>query len=68
LTLIFISGSNAHIQTDAENMSRALFLPATFWAVAWTVISVLLLAWALVVLVHRDVSRLRVPERGRLPN
>jgi hypothetical protein len=28
----------------------------------------LLLAWALVVLVHRDVSRLRVPERRRLPN
>jgi hypothetical protein len=67
LTLIFISGSNAHIETDAANMSRTLFLPATFWAVAWTVISVLLLAWALVVLVHRDVSRLRGPERRRSP-
>jgi hypothetical protein len=63
LTLIFISDSNAHIQTDAENMSRTLYLPATFWAVAWTIISVVLLAWALVVLVHRDVSRLRGPER-----
>lgn len=68
LTLIFISGSNAHIQTDAENMSRTLFLPATFWAVSWTVISVLLLAWALVVLVRRDVSRLRRPERRQPPN
>jgi hypothetical protein len=68
LTLIFISGSNAHIQTDAENMSRALFLPATFWAVAWTAISVLLLVWALVVLVQRDVSRLRRPERRESPN
>jgi Peptidase M50B-like len=68
LTLIFISGSNAHIQTDAENMSRTLFLPATFWAVAWTAISVLLLIWALVVLVQRDVSRLRRPERQDVPN
>ena len=68
LTLIFISGSNAHIQTDAENMSRTLFLPATFWAVTWTVISVLLLVWALVVLVNRDVSRLRRPQRREPSN
>ena len=61
MTLIFISGSSAHIQTDAENMSRTLFLPAMVWAVTWTVISVLLLAWALVVLVRRDMSRLRRP-------
>lgn len=61
MTLVFISGSNAHIQTDAENMSRTLFLPATFWAVSWTIISMLLLISALVVLVRRDVSRLRVP-------
>ena len=65
MTLVFISGSDAHIQTDAESMSRALFLPATFWAVSWTVLSVLLLAWALVVLVRRDVSGLRAPGRRK---
>lgn len=67
MTLIFISGSSAHIQTDAENMSRTLFLPAIFWAVTWTIISVLLIAWALVVLVRRDMSRLRAPERRAAP-
>ncbi|HEX6507059.1 MAG TPA: M50 family metallopeptidase [Chloroflexota bacterium] len=59
MTLIFISGSNAHIQTDAQNMSSSLFLPATFWAVSWTVISVVLLASALVLVVRRDVASLR---------
>jgi hypothetical protein len=67
MTLIFISGSNAHIQTDAENMSRTLFLPATFWAVSWTFVSVLLLAWALALLVRRDVSGLRRSGRSKLP-
>ncbi|MGI8825402.1 MAG: M50 family metallopeptidase [Chloroflexota bacterium] len=59
MTLLFISGSGAHIHTDAENMSRALFLPPMVWAVSWTVISVALVAAALVVLVRRDLSRLR---------
>ncbi|MBV9282893.1 MAG: M50 family metallopeptidase [Chloroflexi bacterium] len=55
--LIFISGSGAHIQTDADNMSRALFLPPTFWAVLWTVLSTMLLVGACYRLVRRAVRR-----------
>jgi hypothetical protein len=58
-TLLFISSTNAHIQTDALNMSRALFLPPMFWAVLWTILSVLLLAGALAVVVRRDLSTLK---------
>ncbi len=59
VTLIFISGLSSHIYTDAELMSRTLFLPPTFWAVTWTVLSILALAGALVALVKRDLSQLR---------
>lgn len=59
MTLMLISSTDAHIQTDAEAMSRALFLPPIVWSVAWTIISVLLLAGALLLLVRRDLSRLR---------
>jgi hypothetical protein len=62
-TLFFISSTSSHIQTDATNMSHALFLPPIFWAVLWTVISVLLLAAALVKIVRRDLPALR---RGRV--
>lgn len=59
MTLLFISGTNSHIYTDAVLMSSALFFPATFWAVTWTIISVLLLLLALAGLVGRDLPRLR---------
>ncbi|GAC1466805.1 MAG: hypothetical protein PVSMB7_12640 [Chloroflexota bacterium] len=59
MTLTFISSTGAHIQNDAEAMSHALFFPSLVWAVSWTVISVLLLAGALLVLIRRDLSRLR---------
>ncbi|MGH2441753.1 MAG: M50 family metallopeptidase [Chloroflexota bacterium] len=59
MTLVFISGSNAHIHTDATNMSQALFLPATFWAVTWTVISLVLLIGAMLRLVRRDLASLK---------
>jgi len=59
MTLLFISGTNSHIYTDAVLMSRALFFPATVWAVMWAIVSVLLLLFALAMLVSRDVARLR---------
>jgi hypothetical protein len=59
MTLLLISGTNAHIYTDAELMSRSLLLPATVWAVLWTIASIVLLLFALAVLVSRDVTRLR---------
>jgi hypothetical protein len=59
MTLLLISGTNAHIYTDADLMSRSLFFPPTVWAVVWTLLSVLLLLLALASLVGRDVSRLR---------
>jgi hypothetical protein len=37
-------------------MSKALFLPATFWAIAWTVISVVLLVAALVGFMRRETN------------
>lgn len=59
MTLLLISGTNSHIYTDAELMSRSLFFPAMVWAVVWTTLSVVLLLAALAILVRRDVSRLR---------
>lgn len=63
MTLIFISGSNAHIQTDADAMSSALFLPPIVWAVIWTSLSLLLIASALLVLLRRDAAALPLPRR-----
>ena len=60
INLIFISGSSSHIHTDADNMSRALFLPPLFWAFLWAVLSVALLLMACIVLFRRDFPRLRV--------
>jgi hypothetical protein len=57
MTLLFIEGSSAHIQTDAENMSKALFLPPMFWAVLWTVMSLVLLVAAVYGLIRRDLLR-----------
>ncbi len=59
LTLLFISSSGAHIQTDAAAESSALFLPATAWAIIWTVASLAVLALVLVLIVKRDVRALR---------
>ena len=59
LTLLLISGSGAHMQTDATNMSHALFLPPIVWAVSWTVISLLLLIAALAAVIRRDIRQLR---------
>ena len=55
MTLVFVSGSNSHLQTDAQNMSRALFLPATFWAILWTVLSVVVLVAAVLTVARRDL-------------
>jgi Peptidase M50B-like len=54
--LLTISQSNAHIYTDADAMSKALFLPPTFWAVGWAVLSVVLLATALVKFTRREMA------------
>jgi Peptidase M50B-like len=59
LTLVFISGSGAHIHTDAEAMSRALFLPPPFWAISWTALSVVILAASVRLVFRRDLSQLR---------
>lgn len=66
MTLFFISSTDSHIQTDATNMSNALFLPPIFWAVLWTVLSVLLLAGALVKIVRRDLPSLRGSGEGAM--
>jgi hypothetical protein len=61
MTLLLISGTDSHIYTDAQLMSRTLFLPATVWAVTWAIASILLLLTALATLVAREVS-----VRGRI--
>jgi hypothetical protein len=59
LTLVLISDSGAHLRTDADAMSSALFLPSMFWAISWTIASVVILAAAIVLLLRRDLSQLR---------
>lgn len=54
-TLVLISSTSSHIQTDAVAMSNALFLPPLFWAVSWTVISLALVTLAVIRLVRRDL-------------
>jgi len=54
--LLTISQSNAHIYTDADAMSKALFGPPTFWAIAWAVLSVVLLATALLKFARRELA------------
>jgi hypothetical protein len=58
MTLLFISGSGAHIHTDAVNMSRALFGPPLMWAVMWTVVSVAFLSLAVWKVARSDLSAL----------
>jgi hypothetical protein len=55
MTLFFISSSNAHIQTDAANMSRLIPLPATVWAVLWTIVSLVILIGAVYTVIRRDL-------------
>lgn len=52
--LLFASGPGSHMQSDATNMSNATFLPPTFWAIAFTVISLVLLAGGVAVMARRD--------------
>lgn len=59
MVLLFLSSADSHMQTDATNMSHSLFLPPTFWAILWTVLSVVLLVGALYKVVRRDVTMLR---------
>ena len=58
-TLIFLSGSNVHMQTDAQNMAQALFGPSFLWSALWTLISVLVLSAALYRIGTGDLRRLR---------
>jgi hypothetical protein len=66
MTLFFISSSGAHIHTDAELMFSVLPLPATAWAVLWTLLSLALLGGALFTLVKRDLKswRATAPTNG----
>jgi len=59
MTLFFISSSGAHIHTDAEAMSNVVPLPATVWAVLWTLLSLLLLGGALFGMAKRDLKNWR---------
>jgi hypothetical protein len=59
LTLIFISGTDSHIHTDAEAMSNAVFGPPLFWAVTWTALSLVILVSAGVLVFRRDLQQLR---------
>lgn len=59
LTLLFISTSDAHIQTDAIAESKVLFLAPTVWAITWTVTSLIVLIGVLALIVKRDVRALR---------
>lgn len=58
LTLIFISGHDAHIYSDAKLMSNLLFLPPLFWAGLWGILSLILLVTALLKVVRRDIAAL----------
>jgi hypothetical protein len=59
MTLFFISTSQSGIHTDATNMSSIIPLPATVWAVLWTILSLVILGGALVVMVNENVRRVR---------
>ena len=57
-TLMYLSAFNPGTHTDAQNMSAATggFLPAVFWAVAWTLISLVILTYTLKVY-HRSIKQ-----------
>jgi hypothetical protein len=59
LTLLLISSSGSHMQTDATNMSHALFGPSIMWSLLWAAVSVLLLAASLYHIGRSDLRRLR---------
>jgi hypothetical protein len=59
MTLVFISGSSSHIHTDAEAMSNALFGPPLFWAITWTILSLIILVSAGLIVFRRDLEQLR---------
>jgi Peptidase M50B-like len=59
MTLIFISNGPPHMRTDADLMSQALLLPAIFWSVTWTVLSLILLGAAILIVLRRDVGQLK---------
>jgi hypothetical protein len=54
-TALLITGSSAHIQTDADLMSSVLFFPPTVWAALWTALSGLVLVLALARVVRRAI-------------
>jgi Peptidase M50B-like len=65
MTLLFISGTDSHIHTDAATMSGLVPLPATVWAVLWTVLSVVILLGSLAVMARRDRRVGALLGRGR---
>jgi peptidase M50B-like protein len=65
MTLLFISGTASHIHTDAATMSDLIGLPATVWAVVWTVLSVVILLGSLTVMARRDRRVGALLRRGR---
>lgn len=59
LTLFLISGSGSHMQTDATNMSHALFGPSIMWSLLWGALSIILLSASLYHIARGDLRRLR---------
>jgi hypothetical protein len=61
LTLLLITGSGAHMHTDAVAMSDALFFPPIVWSVLWTVIATAMLVLTVASVVRRDLRAFRSP-------
>lgn len=57
-TLVLLSAPGSQMQSDATNMSQALFGPSIMWSVLWTILSVLVLAAAVVRVGTEDLRRL----------
>ncbi len=55
-TALLLTSAGAHVQTDADLMSNALFLRPVIWAALWAGLSVLVLAAAVVRVVGRFYS------------
>lgn len=57
--LVWLSTYGANIMTDAQLMQQQTFIPAIFWAILWTGISVVILVAALAVAYRRTPEPLK---------
>jgi hypothetical protein len=47
LRTLFLLSATTNVHSDAAAMAQMTFIPATFWAVAWMVVSLIALVFAL---------------------